>query len=63
MKLLYLLEPQDISFLRLREPLNGSNLISEFDFIQNFYGKEQRTHTWNEYGLRAEIVGKVLAAH
>src|ERR1700730_3289643 len=50
--LVFLLQPPENPLSRIQlSSLRGDNL-KEFDFIQHYFGKEQGTRTWNEYGLK-----------
>ena len=57
MKALFLLEPGDMNFL----PVANAPAPKEFDFERHFYHGLTR-EIWNKYGLRSQVVEKVLRA-
>jgi len=61
MKVIYLLEPEDVFSLPAIEPANLEP-IREFDLIQAFTGHKNLTHAWNEFGLRLSVVQQVKKA-
>lgn len=61
MKALLLMEPGDLNFLLPPRPAfpKGTNLIPN-DLIEAITGITNLTHVWNEYGLRVEVVERLV---
>jgi hypothetical protein len=57
--LVFLLEPPTNPFLQIPSAPIGANL-KEFDFIEHWYKRKDFTHAWNEFGLRTEVVERLL---
>lgn len=53
------MEPGDLDFLFPKAPPSLANL-KEFDFIEYWTGQSNLTHYWNKFGLRHEVVERVL---
>jgi len=59
MQTFILLDPHERAQL-VADYLQTHPLPAEVDFIEAFTGHPNLTHAWNEYGLKVEVVEKIL---